>query len=153
RIYGELLSELGFDVESVDHVAAAEPLSRTPRLVIADVCAMQSLEASSVERLKGLTANETLGIVFLIPPGQVELAERCREFGLNHWLVKPFKKMELADIVRSAMGDSTDDNAAEAAQKSKEIERTLRILVADDSNFNQQVAAGLLELKGHSVRL
>jgi CheY-like chemotaxis protein len=29
----------------------------------------------------------------------------------------------------------------------------LRILVADDSTFNQQVAAGLLELEGHSIQL
>ena len=31
--------------------------------------------------------------------------------------------------------------------------QTLRILVADDSPFNQQVAAGLLGLKGHKVEL
>ena len=45
--------------------------------------------------------------------------------------------------------DQTTDGRSQQA----EAMRPLRILVADDSPFNQQVAAGLLELQGHTVRL
>jgi two-component system sensor kinase len=153
QVYRELLSELGFEAESADDIGAATQHGGAPRIVIVDVCTGQSLEASDIERLKRFLPTGSPSLIFLIPPEQVELVERCRELGSNHCLIKPFKKSELADIVRSALGTSTDNDASNPSQKPQVIERTLRILVADDSNFNQQVAAGLLELKGHSVRL
>ena len=58
-----------------------------------------------------------------------------------------------ADEIRVALGLVTDEQASDGGPRQPEAMRTLRILVADDSPFNQQVAGGLLELQGHSVCL
>jgi CheY-like chemotaxis protein len=121
--------------------------------VVVDVGATQSLDAAIIDRLKSAIARRDLALIFLIPAGQVELVEQCRQLGLAHCLVKPIKSAELAKIVGSALGESSSTAAADDAAKPATATRPLRILVADDSPFNQQVAAGLLELGGHSVQL
>jgi signal transduction histidine kinase/CheY-like chemotaxis protein/tetratricopeptide (TPR) repeat protein len=161
RAYVEMLGDLGFDAESADDVESAidrlnqseAPATDRSALVVVDVAASQSLDIAMVDRLRSASPERELALVFLIPAGQVELVERCRQLGLSNSLVKPIKKSELVSVIRSAFGESSDAVAADAAPQQPATVRPLRILVADDSPFNQQVAAGLLELEGHSVRL
>jgi signal transduction histidine kinase/DNA-binding response OmpR family regulator len=159
-IYGEMLDELGFRVSSAGDVEAAAELLRTaspdsesrPLLAIVDVTAAQSLDSATIESLQRSRGARDLTAVFLLPAGRVELVEQCRQLGLTHCLVKPIKMAELANVVAQAFGTSRG-TASDAASQPTTIARPLRILVADDSPFNQQVAAGLLELDGHTVRL
>jgi signal transduction histidine kinase/CheY-like chemotaxis protein/tetratricopeptide (TPR) repeat protein len=161
RVYGEMLGEFGCEVESVDDMQTAverllssAPLAdQRPVLAVVDVRATQALDVAIIDRLRSASARRDLALIFLIPAGQVKLVEQCRQLGLTHCLVKPIKRSELVQLVRSALGESSATAAADEVPKPAEPTRSLRILVADDSPFNQQVAAGLLELEGHSVRL
>ena len=159
RVYAEMLGELNFDVKDVNDMEAALELLQSLaapdeiRLAVVDVGATESLDIATVERLKNESVSRNLSLVFLIPAGQVELVESCRQLGLMHCLVKPIKKTELAKVIQSALSSSSDTATSDAEPQKSEMARPLRLLVADDSFFNQQVAAGLLELKGHKVQL
>jgi CheY-like chemotaxis protein len=91
-------------------------------------------------------------VVLLIPAGNVELVEHCRKLKLTNCLVKPIKPGELIGLIHDACHRTTND-VDPSATVDDTIARSLRILVVDDSPFNQQVAAGLLELQGHQVSL
>jgi len=161
RVYGEMLGELGFDVRPVDTMETVFDLlqnvdvtaGKQPSLALVDVGATESLDIATVERLKNEGISRSLALLFLIPAGQVDLIEQCRQLGLMHCLVKPIKKTELAKLIESALHSSLDTVTSEDKPKQSELTRPLKLLVADDSFFNQQVAAGLLELKGHKVHV
>ena len=55
--------------------------------------------------------------------------------------------------MKAALVPETQQHAAAANNVSQETNRRLRVLVADDSPVNQEVAAGLLEMQGHKVSL
>ncbi|HEY2759178.1 MAG TPA: ATP-binding protein, partial [Pirellulales bacterium] len=161
RIYGEMIGELGFKVQAVENMEPASAAfaqidlvgKQPPALAIVDAAAVGSLDDSLMARLKHLTESLKVPLLFLVPAGQVELVDSCRQFAGAQLLVKPFKQAELAEAVRSVLHPS---EISQIDQKGPEIvqpARILRILVADDSPFNQQVAAGLLGLKGHKIEL
>ncbi|HUO08300.1 MAG TPA: PAS domain S-box protein [Phycisphaerae bacterium] len=80
-----------------------------------------------------------------------ELA-RCRELGIAAYLRKPVKQSELLNAVLAAMGGLTSE--AEAAPVRPGIpahaaRRGLRVLVVEDNEFNQELAANLLKKWGH----
>jgi len=155
----EMLSELSFQVSSVADIAGAIDLMRqentispTAAIVVVDLMATQTLDAAVVQELQNSRGGPSIPTLFLLPAGKVDLVEQCRQLGLEHCLVKPIKIAELSKAISSAMGTR---NTAEQDQSAQEVSTTrkLRILVADDSPFNQQVAAGLLELEGHTISL
>ena len=159
RIYSEMLGECGFAAEGVVDVdAAIEQLKMSdadsaPAIALVDVAVTQSLDAELVDRLKHVHGSRDLPLVFLIPAGQVEMVERCRQLGLAHCVVKPIKKDELAEQIHAALGTSLESSASDETTEAAAPVRSLRILVADDSSVNQEVAGGLLELMGHTIQM
>jgi two-component system sensor kinase len=156
RVYAEMLQEVGYDVTAWSDLERLTECTRTasdrlPRLIVLDVVASQPIDLSSLQALRERVESDQLSIVLLLPAGRVELVEQCRKLGLQNCLVKPFKLAELSVATGEAFGARNESNT-DASQPTVEA-RPLRILVADDSPFNQQVAAGLLELNGHTVRL
>lgn len=156
RAYRELLEQLGLAVETVadteSGIARASGANVETLLGIVDVSPTQALDFEQLERLQA-AGGDRLKLVFLTPAGKVEIAEQLRERGLTCSLVKPLKSSELAEQLRAALGMTVVTQPADVSVRPAEPTAPLRILVADDSFFNQQVAAGLLELKGHSVKL
>ncbi len=159
-VYGEMLGELGFQVSQAHDLETAADSLRTapagdghrPGLAVVDVLATQSLDVATVESLQRASDDGELIAAFLLPAGRVELVEQCRQLGLANCLIKPIKQVELAKVINDAMGTQPQPAAGESPEQAMNS-RPLRILVADDSPFNQQVAAGLLELNGHAVSL
>ena len=76
--------------------------------------------------------------------------ERCEELGLVH-VVKPMKQAELAEAIAAAMSHWRRPSTKAAARKVGL--RPLRILVAEDTPFNQKLVVGLLERDGHQVQV
>ena len=160
KIYGEMIGQLGFAVSTSSGIITDDALwmnppvdsDTRPRLAIVDVTANQTLDSSLIDSVRQSVGVTALPLVFLLPAGKVDLVEQCRQLGLEHCLIKPIKQEELTEAVREALGIARDRSADDAPEQAAAV-RPLRILVADDSPFNQQVAAGLLELNGHAVRL
>jgi two-component system sensor kinase len=90
--------------------------------------------------------------VLLLPAGWTEGAQLCQQQGIEHCLTKPAQEAELHQAIRAAMRLSTGESGESNAAVLSHNQRSLKILVADDSPVNQEVAAGLLELRGHQVQ-
>ncbi|MGD9645808.1 MAG: ATP-binding protein [Pirellulales bacterium] len=158
--YAEMLEVLGAATTTVNSVAeAAQWLADRsrqpddePPLVLIDIASEAPFELSTVDQLRGVGQGGAR-LALLLPAGRVEAVEQCRQLGMTHCLAKPFKLAELSTLVAGALG--ADDESATKVEAAAPAASTtpLTILVADDSPFNQQVAAGLLELQGHSVQL
>jgi CheY-like chemotaxis protein len=162
QAYREMLIATGAQVQCVADVEAAqdwlalyeaaEPDERL--LVVVDVPAAETpYDLTALDALRSVLKELDGQIALLLPAGRVELVEQCRPFGMTHCLAKPFKAAELAALIDSALGQGADAECESQARPAEVDVPPQSILVADDSPFNQQVAAGLLELKGHSVRL
>ena len=78
---------------------------------------------------------------------------RCEALGIAAHLMKPVKQSELFDAIVQALDvTAVDDEPLEpvAARPTCRL-RPLRILLAEDSLFNQKLAIGVLERQGHQV--
>lgn len=143
-----MLSECG--VEAIDD----EPTAARVDLTLLDVAAADlAILASAEKTLRGLLAEPT-PLVVLLPSANIEAAELCRELGVDHTAMKPLKRDELARVMAAALGDKApaDESSEDRVEPPKTADDTpLRILVADDSPVNLEVARGLLEHLGHEV--
>ena len=83
-----------------------------------------------------------------------ELA-RCRELGIAAYLRKPVKQSELLDAVLTALGRLAEPETAPARPgvPAPGARRGRRILVVEDNEFNQELAASLLKKWGHAAVL
>ncbi|QDT71829.1 Signal transduction histidine-protein kinase BarA [Lacipirellula limnantheis] len=150
-VYAEMLAQCNVEptiINSADELPAG-----SPRLAVIDLAAAGQIQWIAAEQLAGLPASIRPAMIMLIPAGQVDAAERCRNLGISQVLIKPAKLSELRAAVRSALGAGDQGPASAATPASLAEQRPLRILVADDSPVNQEVARGLLELCGHQVTL
>jgi two-component system sensor histidine kinase/response regulator len=68
-----------------------------------------------------------------------------------HFLTKPAKYSELIDAVRLTLGDNRQEQSLGDAVAANV--RRLQILLAEDGAVNQEVAVGLLKLRGHRVEV
>jgi len=78
---------------------------------------------------------------------------RLRELGIDAHLLKPVQQDELLETIYRVVGRTGDE--ASPAWQAPQTPATvpLRILVAEDNEFNAQHLKQLLDLRGHRVRL
>ncbi len=84
-------------------------------------------------------------------PGDIQ---RCGNLNIGTYLLKPIKQSELFDALMSELRvTSAEDEPSQGAadQGKASVHGPLRVLLAEDSLFNQKLAVGLLERRGHSV--
>jgi signal transduction histidine kinase/CheY-like chemotaxis protein len=155
--YTTRLKNLGLEVEAVqptDDIAAkcvgseGRPLAD---LLVVSISAAEPTELDVIEELqrKLHAAVPIIGIVS--PAGREDVTQRCEELGIEQFVTKPVKQKDLAAAVKAVLMPEAQHPAASASDVSQATERHLRVLVADDSPVNQEVAAGLLTLQGHQV--
>ncbi|WP_428308216.1 ATP-binding protein [Lacipirellula sp.] len=151
-IYGEILQQCGVEVQAL---ATGEfSGASTAKLALIDLNATCQDEWDVVEQLTLAPEERRPAIVMLIPAGQVEAADRCRGLGIEHVLIKPAKLSEVRATIQSISSRGSQPAKATMNSSSSLAEqRPLRILVADDSPVNQEVARGLLELCGHTASI
>ena len=122
---------LDAEMPDLDGFAVAQEIKRDPALAGATIMMLSSADRAG------------------------ELA-RCRELGIAAYLRKPVKQSELLDAVLTALGElaAEPETAPTAPGVSPPgIPRGLRILVAEDNEFNQELVASLLKKRGHVVVL
>ncbi|HZZ28100.1 MAG TPA: response regulator [Pirellulales bacterium] len=80
-------------------------------------------------------------------------SERCRRLGIQAYLAKPIKPSELLDAMMAALGPLVEhETHAEAMPHEAALpQRSLHVLLAEDSPVNQRVAMAMLEKGGHRV--
>jgi CheY-like chemotaxis protein len=157
--YSALLGTIGLEVEVCginDDVAAkfaaATEGKRSADLLVVDISTAEPVELDTVEALQVRLHAATPIVGIVSPAGQVDVAQRCQELGIESFVTKPVKRKEL-EAVLSAVFSPTDEIVVRREDDSSgATERCLRILVADDSPVNQEIAAGLLTLQGHQVK-
>jgi two-component system sensor kinase len=144
----EQLEQLGLQVELLpaDPLAADDSRQAADALLLIDVPAGGSLpfDPDQLRARLGLSSDQVL---LLLAAGQTELIDRCHGQGLTQSLTKPARTRELAEALSASAAPSFHSHATVPGKP----RRTLRLLVADDSPVNQEVARGLLELYGHTV--
>ena len=156
EILDELITSFGAVTTAVGSRDAATLLgqpdanSRPFDLVLLDAeCADEDSLELAARLLEQQTYREHQ-LVVMLPIGHTALAQRCRQLGLERCASKPIKHSELLDLA----GGLPDHSAAERpATETAARERTLRILLAEDGVINQEVAVGLLDMRGHQVHI
>ena len=97
-------------------------------------------------------------VVMLTSAGHPEDVARCRELGIDAYLMKPVKQSELFAALLTSLGPSPRlaAGAAPPADRPRTSEGDrrrppLRVLLAEDNPVNQKLALRLLEKQGHTV--
>jgi two-component system, sensor histidine kinase and response regulator len=78
-------------------------------------------------------------------------AELCRQLGVDAYLTKPIRELAMLDIVLKLLAPETMQTAAPSTPAAPAVNRTARVLLAEDNAVNQIYAATLLEQRGHRV--
>ncbi len=127
-------------------------LTGTPfRLAIVDCGGADGDGRQSIERIQQAAAESGCTMIVLVPAGRTRLAADCRCLPRTQFIAKPAKESELIDAIRAALGDNRRE-APRGTAVAAGI-RPLRILLAEDGAVNQEVAVGLLRLRGHEVEI
>jgi PAS domain S-box-containing protein len=126
-------------------------LGQPHRIVLTDVH-MPGVDGFELtERIK--TSPELDGTVILMltsGDGPADI-ERCRAVGGSAHLMKPVKQSELFDAIVAALHILPHPESPSSDQLPEMGTRRLRILLAEDSHPNQQLAVGVLSKWGHEV--
>ena len=141
----------GFDGLALMEQSAAE--GEPFRLILLDeqMPGMDGFEM--IERIRAHPSWRAATILMLTSTGQSASAERCRELGVEAYLVKPIATAELQLSIRMALGGPAKREAPMAAPEAAPPQRSLRILVAEDNPVNQKLAVAMLQRMGHRVTL
>ncbi|MFM9963458.1 MAG: response regulator [Planctomycetaceae bacterium] len=93
-------------------------------------------------------------LVLLSSPDRAAELARCDQAGLNASITKPVNESELLDTLMSLRLGAGDEMAPTLPARPVETARTaLRVLLVEDSLFNQKLAVALLEKRGHLVAI
>jgi signal transduction histidine kinase/CheY-like chemotaxis protein len=162
-ILTETLRNRGMKPLSVDSgFAALEALLTAQRgatpfpLVVLDVCMPDMDGFETVTRIRTHPELDNLKIILLTSAGERGDVARCRQLGIQAYLMKPSKQSELFSAIYACLrGDGDDSKQAVTVTRHtiRESRQGLRVLVAEDNPINQKLAVRLLERWGHSALL
>lgn len=136
--------------ELVNAVERGQPY----RLILLDeqMPGMDGLEV--IEKIKADPRLQGVIIMMLTSCDQLSSIARCRNLGVNIYLIKPIRPAELQETIRMGLGAQTMRSVTHAqSTPPTRPGRMLRILVAEDNIINQKLAATLLRKLGHEVEV
>lgn len=126
---------------------------KRPQGLVIEVGANDEAALELAERLSSPAMNLRVPIVVVLPAGNIAAIDRCRGLERVMTLTKPAKPREVVAALAKLLASDGGDQTAATTNRAEDqtAGRPLRILLADDSLVNQEVAIGLLELDGHEV--
>ena len=124
------------------------------RLVLLDE-QMPGMDGLAVlERIRGNPVLLSPVVMMLTSCDQVTSAARCRQMGVETYLIKPISSSDLLGSIRVALGVQKPASAATpVAAGIAASSLSLRILLAEDNVVNQRVAMTMLGKMGHGITL
>jgi CheY-like chemotaxis protein len=127
--------------------------SRPFRLVLLD-CRMPIMDGFGVaEHIKQDPALGGVVIMMLTSDGRPGDGARCRDLGIQSYLVKPVHKSDLLQAIQVALERSPDppEMPVAARENLRAAPRKARILLAEDNAINQTLMVRLLTKLGHEA--
>jgi signal transduction histidine kinase/CheY-like chemotaxis protein len=108
-----------------------------------------------LDRIRRSPVLRCVVIMMLTSRDQVKSAARCRQMGVETYLIKPISAPDLLRSILHAIGVQTPASSVTlpAAGISDASSLSLRILLAEDNLVNQKVAMTMLGKMGHRVTL
>ena len=104
------------------------------------------------ERIRELPDLRDTRLFMLTSAGQRGDAARCREIGIEVYLLKPVKQSALLHAIARSLGRVVEPGVAPLTRHSlNESRPKLRVLLAEDNAINRKLAIRLLEKQGHAV--
>jgi signal transduction histidine kinase/CheY-like chemotaxis protein len=156
-IYEELLRQYGMRPISVaDEVAAMSEINRAAlagdayRWVIVDGGDSHQDHLPLVDQIRQAKMHAGCQILVMVSATQARIPDHYRSLLGIQFLTKPVKYSDLLKAMTAAADDDRQPSSGNAEATSV---RPLHILLADDGLVNQEVAVGLLELRGHNVKV
>jgi signal transduction histidine kinase/DNA-binding response OmpR family regulator len=161
RILESLLNRWGLRVTSVQGAEAALSVLQEARrygdvfrvaLIAANLSGTDGFALA--EQIRHNPEMEGVTLLMLTSAGQRGDAARCRQLGVKAYLTKPLRQEELLEAIQTALrgrGSETEASLLVTRHSLSGPSRKLRILLAEDSRVNQQLATRLLERRGHRV--
>jgi CheY-like chemotaxis protein len=107
-----------------------------------------------LDRIRRNPALQSVVIMMLTSSDQVKSAARCRQMGVETYLIKPISPADLLGSIRLAIGVHTPASTVtlpDAGISASPL--SLRILLAEDNLVNQRVAMTMLGKMAHRVTL
>ena len=107
-----------------------------------------------IKRIRRDPLLQTVVIMMLTSCDQVRSAERCRQMGVETYLIKPISAADLLGAIRLAIGVHAPVRTAILPPVgSSASSLSLSILLAEDNPVNQRVAMTMLGKMGHRITL
>ena len=113
---------------------------------------IDALMSNATQLLEDQHLGDSQLLIALIPPGDPGVAETFRKLGAARCLTKPVNHRAFVEAIAQVLDLDRSADPIDASDAATEPSQGLRIMVADDSPINLQVAAGMLEMLGHDVR-
>ena len=161
RILREMLAAWEMEVELVDSGAAAlqqlqqaseKGLSYPLMIVDGQMPGMDGLML--IERIRSMEDNEPAKVMLLTSADRPDSLQRCHELNVSAYALKPVAKYDLQNMLLAMLEGAATDGARPAETSVPPAGgRALRILLAEDNEYNQKVAVGMLTLDGHTVTI
>ena len=95
-----------------------------------------------------------LPIILMTSAGKRGDAARCREMGIRAYLSKPVRRRELLHAIELLVGSAPAQKPELITLHSmRQLTKSPRVLLVEDNNVNQTLAARLLEKRGYQVTI
>ena len=133
----------------------ASTSERPYQLVLLDSQMPEMDGFSLVEQMRANPSWAGATIVMLTSAGKSGDIARCQALNITAYLKKPIRQSQLLDAVMTALGVQSVDTSHPPVTEAdiKKWRPRLNVLLAEDNEVNQKIAAQLLKKWGHSVAI
>jgi two-component system sensor kinase len=159
RALSGTLTQFGLEPQSAESGEAALRMFRDAaalaapfQVVLIDAALPGQNGSSLAEQIRSAPGQGDCPVVLLVPAGHVDAERQTHELPHTWCFTKPAKISELLDAIEQALKRATESEPV-AEVEVKPAQRPARILLVEDGPVNQEVARGLLEMRGYQVEI
>jgi CheY-like chemotaxis protein len=105
-------------------------------------------------RIRAQAGSRDTRLIMLTSAGQRGDAARCKDVGIEAYLLKPVKQSALLEAIAHSLGRPAAAGLPLLTRHSLDAaRRKLRVLLAEDNPINQKLAVRILQNQGHWVKV